>query len=66
MVAKRSLAGRRFPLLNRRKQYRPGVSPLDSVMQTPFKPIDFLSRDIRVDRRGDGSILLQSNHALKH
>ena len=34
-------------------------------MQTPFKPIDFLSRDIRVDRRGDGSILLQSNHALK-
>ena len=34
-------------------------------MQTPFKPIDFLSRDIRVDRRGDGTILLQSNHALK-
>jgi feruloyl-CoA synthase len=34
-------------------------------MQTPFKPIDFLSRDIRADRRGDGSILLQSNHALK-
>src|SRR3977135_160661 len=34
-------------------------------MQTPFKPIDFLSRDIRVDRRGDGTILLQSNHKLK-
>ena len=34
-------------------------------MQTPFKPIDFLSRDIRVDRRGDGTILLQSNHQLK-
>jgi feruloyl-CoA synthase len=34
-------------------------------MQTPFKPIDFLSRDIRVDRRGDGTILLQSNHDLK-
>ena len=34
-------------------------------MQTPFKPIDFLSRDIRVDRRGDGTILLQSNHELK-
>src|SRR5882672_3256601 len=34
-------------------------------MQTPFKPIDFLSRDIRVDRRGDGTILLQSNHKLR-
>jgi len=34
-------------------------------MQTPFKPIDFLSRDVRVDRRGDGTILLQSNHTLK-
>ena len=34
-------------------------------MRTPFKPIDFLSRDVRVDRRGDGTILLQSNHRLK-
>jgi feruloyl-CoA synthase len=34
-------------------------------MQTPFKPIDFLSRDIRVERRADGTILLQSNHALR-
>lgn len=34
-------------------------------MQTPFKPIDFLSRDVSVERRGDGSILLQSNHKLK-
>ena len=34
-------------------------------MQTPFKPIDFLSRDIRVERRGDGTIVLQSNHTLK-
>ena len=42
-----------------------GSIALDSVMQTPFKPIDFLSRDIRVDRRGDGTILLQSNHQLK-
>ncbi len=33
-------------------------------MQAPFKPIDFLSRDVRVDRRGDGTILLQSNHRL--
>ena len=34
-------------------------------MQAPFKPIDFLSRDISVDRRADGTILLQSNHKLK-
>lgn len=34
-------------------------------MQTPFKPIDFMSRDISVDRRADGTIVLQSNHALK-
>ena len=34
-------------------------------MQTPFKPIDFLSRDVAVERRGDGTILLQSNHPLK-
>jgi feruloyl-CoA synthase len=38
---------------------------VDSVLQAPFKPIDFLSRDIRVERRGDGTILLQSNHRLK-
>jgi len=34
-------------------------------MSTPFKPIDFLSRDVRVDRRDDGTIILQSNHRLK-
>ena len=34
-------------------------------MQTPFKPIEFLSRDVRVEKRHDGTILLQSNHALK-
>src|SRR5436190_14368625 len=34
-------------------------------MQAPFKPIDFLSRDISVERRGDGTIILQSNHRLK-
>src|SRR5258707_13377751 len=34
-------------------------------MQAPFKPIDFLSRDVRVEKRGDGTILLQSNHRLK-
>ena len=34
-------------------------------MQTPFKPIDFMSRDVNVERRADGTIVLQSNHALK-
>jgi feruloyl-CoA synthase len=34
-------------------------------MQTPFKPIEFLSRDVSVERRDDGTILLLSNHALK-
>ena len=34
-------------------------------MSTPFKPIEFLSRDVRVDRRADGTIILQSNHRLK-
>src|SRR6478609_4275530 len=34
-------------------------------MQAPFKPIDFLSRDISVERRDDGTIILQSNHRLK-
>jgi feruloyl-CoA synthase len=34
-------------------------------MQVPFKPIDFLSRDVSVERRGDGTIVLQSNHKLK-
>lgn len=38
---------------------------MDSVLQAPFKPIDFLSRDIKVERRADGTILLQSNHRLK-
>ncbi len=38
---------------------------MDSVLQVPFKPIDFLSRDVKVERRGDGSIVLQSNHRLR-
>ncbi len=38
---------------------------MDSVAQAPFKPIDFLSRDVAVERRGDGTILLRSNHPLK-
>ncbi len=38
---------------------------MDSVTQAPFKPIEFLSRDVTVERRPDGTILLQSNHKLK-
>ncbi len=34
-------------------------------MQVPFKPIEFLSRDVKVERRGDGTVVLQSNHPLK-
>jgi feruloyl-CoA synthase len=34
-------------------------------MQTPFKPVEFLSRDVAADRRPDGTIVLQSNHRLK-
>jgi feruloyl-CoA synthase len=38
---------------------------MDSVTRVPFKPIDFLSRDVKCERRDDGSIILQSNHTLK-
>jgi feruloyl-CoA synthase len=38
---------------------------LDTLAQVPFKPINFLSRDIKTERRADGTILLQSNHRLK-
>ncbi|MDI1287301.1 MAG: AMP-binding protein [Reyranella sp.] len=38
---------------------------MDSVMQAPFKPITFLSRDVKVERRDDGTVVLQSNHQLK-
>jgi feruloyl-CoA synthase len=34
-------------------------------MQVPFKPTEFLSRDVRLDRRPDGTLILQSNHKLK-
>ena len=37
---------------------------MDSVVQAPFKPIEFLTRDIDVERRPDGTIVLQSNHKL--
>lgn len=38
---------------------------MDNILQAPFKPIDFLSRDISTERRADGTIVLQSNHKLK-
>jgi len=38
---------------------------MDNVVKVPFKPIEFLSRDIKVERRGDGTVVLQSNHPLK-
>ncbi len=38
---------------------------MDSLQQVPFRPIDFLSRDVSADRRPDGTIVLQSNHRLK-
>ena len=34
-------------------------------MQAPFKPVDYLSRDVALERRGDGTLVLQSNHRLK-
>jgi len=34
-------------------------------MQAPFRPVEFLSRDIEVERRADGTVVLQSNHRLK-
>jgi len=34
-------------------------------MQAPFKPVDYLSRDVAVERRADGTLVLQSNHPLK-
>jgi feruloyl-CoA synthase len=33
--------------------------------QAPFKPIDFLSRDVELQRRADGTLVLRSRHALK-
>ena len=34
-------------------------------MQAPFKPVDYLSRDVALERRADGTLVLQSNHPLK-
>ena len=42
-----------------------GEPPVDSLMQVPFKPIDFLSRDVARRPPADGTIVLQSNHQLK-
>jgi len=38
---------------------------MNSLAQVPFKPIEFLTRDVSLERRVDGSIILQSNHKLK-
>ena len=34
-------------------------------MQVPFRPVEFLSRDVKVERRDDGTIVMQSNHRLQ-
>ena len=33
-------------------------------MKAPFRPIEFLSRDVELDRRADGSMVLRSRHKL--
>ncbi len=38
---------------------------MDTLAQVPFKPIDFLSRDVETERRADGTVILQSRHRLK-
>lgn len=38
---------------------------MDSLAHVPFKPIDFLSRDVEAERRADGTVILQSRHKLK-
>ncbi len=38
---------------------------MDTLAQIPFKPIDFLSRDVETERRADGTVILQSRHRLK-
>ena len=38
---------------------------MDTVTSVPFKPLDYLSRDIAVDRRADGSMVVRSRHQLK-
>jgi feruloyl-CoA synthase len=38
---------------------------MDTLAQIPFKPIDFLSRDVDAERRADGTVILQSRHRLK-
>ncbi len=38
---------------------------MDSLQQIPFKPIDFMSREVATERRADGTVILQSKHKLK-
>ncbi len=37
---------------------------MDALANVPFRPLDYLSRDIDIQRRADGSILLRSCHPL--
>ena len=37
---------------------------MDALVNAPFRPLEYLSRDIETERRADGSILLRSRHAL--
>ncbi len=37
---------------------------MDSHVKAPFRPIEFLSRDVELDRRADGSMVLRSRHKL--
>ncbi|MBX3503555.1 MAG: AMP-binding protein [Alphaproteobacteria bacterium] len=37
---------------------------MDTQVKAPFRPIEFLSRDVELDRRADGSMVLRSRHRL--
>ncbi len=37
---------------------------IESPQRVPFKPIDFLPRDVALERRADGTMVLRSRHTL--
>jgi len=37
---------------------------VDTQVKAPFRPIEFLSRDVELDRRADGTMVLRSRHKL--
>ncbi|HJQ59723.1 MAG TPA: AMP-binding protein, partial [Vineibacter sp.] len=41
------------------------VSNATAPEQAPFKPIDFLPRDVELERRGDGAMVLRSRYKLQ-